>query len=99
MRTSLDETSTRVVEGTTDGVELMIPATYDLVWSVVVVGSIVLALVLAIVALERWRHRREDAGSAVVGALVILCVPVLGPLAYLYATRRPRTTAGPTPTP
>lgn len=99
MRTSLDETSSRVIEGTTDGVELLLPATYDIVWSIVAVGSIVLALVLAIVALERWRHRREDAGSAVVGALVILCVPVVGPLAYLYATRRPRTTAGTTPAP
>ncbi|TQL01540.1 hypothetical protein [Cellulomonas sp. SLBN-39] len=99
MRTSLDETSSRVIEGTTDGVDLLLPATYDIVWSIVAVGSIVLALVLAIVALERWRHRREDAGSAVVGALVILCVPVVGPLAYLYATRRPRTTAGTTPAP
>ncbi|GAA4625909.1 hypothetical protein [Cellulomonas oligotrophica] len=99
MRTAPDETTTRVFEGPTYGVDLLLPATYDIVWSVVVIGSIVLALVLAIVALERWRHRREDAGSAVVGALVILCVPVVGPLAYLYATRRPRTTAGTTPAP
>lgn len=66
------------------------PATYDLVWSLLVIVQVV----LVIAALLRWRHRRETATQALAGLAVILLVPILGPLGYvLTVPREPRRDA------
>ncbi|SDO78929.1 Phospholipase_D-nuclease N-terminal [Microbacterium sp. ru370.1] len=61
-------------------------AAYDLVWSSVTVVAFGLA-VWGIVSLSRGASRLSSA-TALVWALVILLVPVLGPVSWLLAGRR-----------
>ncbi len=71
-----------------DAANPLLPATYDLVWS----GLGVIALGLAVWAvLSLSRHARVLPSVVVaVWAVVILLVPVLGPLAWILAGRRAR---------
>ena len=85
---------------TTDGVDLLVPAAYDVVWSLVVVAHVVL-LVAALVQWSRARAARAPQGDGLLDVLVIVLVPVLGPAAYLIGRRRApdadrRTAARPT---
>lgn len=64
----------------------LFPAGYDVVWSVVAVVIIGLAIV-AIVSLSRVA-RRLTAVQALIWVLVVLFVPVLGPVAWLAVGRR-----------
>ena len=64
----------------------LFPAGYDVVWSVVAVVIIGLAIV-AIVSLSRGA-RRLTAVQALIWVLVVLFVPVLGPVALLAVGRR-----------
>jgi len=64
----------------------LMPAGYDLVWS----GAAVVVFGLAvwgIVSLSR-SARRLSSTMVLVWALVILLVPVLGPVSWLFAGRR-----------
>ncbi len=63
----------------------LVPAAYDVVWSVVALC----ALALALVALVRWWRRRESAAAMLLWFAVILLLPVAGPLAYLAHTSAP----------
>ncbi len=71
-----------------DAANPLLPATSDLVWS----GLAVVALGLAVWAVLSLSRRARDLSSAVVAvwAVVILLVPVLGPLAWILAGRRAR---------
>ncbi|MDT3317979.1 PLDc N-terminal domain-containing protein [Microbacterium sp. KSW4-11] len=62
------------------------PTAYDIVWSVVAVVIVGLAIV-AIVSLSRVA-RRLTAVQALIWVLVVLFVPVLGPVAWLAVGRR-----------
>lgn len=81
-----------------EGWRLMVPATYDVLWTattVVLVGLLLAALVV-------WVRTRQGSGSRALGELaLIVLVPVLGPVAYLLgawagrrATRRTAIAAG-----
>jgi len=64
----------------------LVPATYDLIWSGLVVVSLGLA-VWAMVSLAR-RAGGLSVPIVLVWALVILLAPILGPIAWLAAGRR-----------
>ncbi len=64
----------------------LMPAAYDLVWSGLAVVAFGLA-VWGIVSLSRSAARLSST-MVLVWALVILLVPVLGPVAWLAAGRR-----------
>jgi len=68
---------------------LLVPATYDLAWSVAVLLVPTLAVVLTIVSLVRWRRQTRPEGSAVAWLLVILLLPGLGAAVHLAVTPRP----------
>lgn len=58
---------------------VLLPAAYDLVWTVVALGHVALLAV----ALVIWFRARRERGVGVVDLLVILLLPVIGPAAYL----------------
>jgi hypothetical protein len=64
----------------------LIPAGYDIAWSIVAVLVFALA-VAALVSLAR-SAKRLSATQALVWTLVILFVPVAGPVAWLAIGRR-----------
>lgn len=81
-----------------EGVELFVPAGYDVMWSVAILAPLVL-LGIALTVWFRDRHHLERGlfGGGVLDVLVILLVPVLGPAAYLIGrswARRRRDVAG-----
>ena len=64
---------------TTDVTNPLLPAGYDIMWSLV----LAVALALTVTALWQVLRSRELTGTqAVVWALVILALPVLGPVAW-----------------
>jgi len=67
-------------------VKPLMPAAYDLVWSAVSLVAFGLA-VWAMVSLSR-RARHLSPTVVLVWALVIVVVPVLGPVSWLAAGRR-----------
>lgn len=69
-----------------DTVNPLIPAGYDIVWSVVALVAAVLAIV-ALVSLTR-STKRLTSMQALVWVLVVLLVPVAGPAAWLAVGRR-----------
>lgn len=69
-----------------DAANPLIPAWYDIVWSVTAVVVVVL-LVVALVSLAR-AARTLSAGQSLVWTLVAIFVPVLGPLAWLFIGKR-----------
>lgn len=58
---------------------LLLPAGYDVLWSLVTVGHVVL-LAWALVV---WSRARVSGGGGLVDVLVIVLLPVIGPAAYL----------------
>lgn len=64
----------------------LLPAGYDIVWSVVMVAIVVL-MVVALVSLMRLA-KSITPGVGLVWALVVLLLPVVGPLAWLGIGRR-----------
>ncbi len=64
----------------------LMPAAYDLVWSAVALVAFGL-VVWAIVSLSR-RARPLPSRVVLMWALVIVVVPILGPVAWLAAGRR-----------
>ncbi|WP_298458069.1 hypothetical protein [uncultured Cellulomonas sp.] len=85
--------------GRTEGVSLLLPAAYDVAWSL----AVVVHLGLLFVALVRWNGARATPGApgaGLVDLLVVVLVPVLGPAAYLVGRRAAgsgrRADAGPT---
>lgn len=65
---------------------VVIPAGYDLAWSLAVLIVIALAVV-ALISLAR-SARRLTAGQALVWVLIVLALPVFGALAWLAIGRR-----------
>ena len=59
----------------------LLPTTYDIVWTVVFALGVVLAL-LALVSIARIAKRLTST-QALIWTLVVIFVPVLGPLAWL----------------
>lgn len=62
----------------------MLPAAYDIVWSVAAVAALVLAVVALVLLV---RDRRDSALTTVVWLVAILAFPLIGPLVYLAARR------------
>lgn len=82
---------TQTAEYRADGMQLLLPPAYDVLWSVLALGHV--ALLAA--ALVIWFRARHERGGGVVDLLVILILPVMGPAAYLLGhhladRRRPR---------
>ena len=63
-----------------------VPATYDIVWTVVVVIGVVL-LAAAMVA---WGRSTDRSIVSLVWFFVLLALPIVGPIGYLLETRRRR---------
>jgi hypothetical protein len=63
--------------------DLLLPAAYDIAWSVVALAQV--ALVLA--ALVQWFRARPTGEAGPLDLVAIVVVPVLGPLAYLLSRR------------
>ncbi|WP_447949185.1 PLD nuclease N-terminal domain-containing protein [Microbacterium aurum] len=64
----------------------LIPAGYDIVWSVIAVVLLAL-MILALVSLAR-SAKRLNGTQGLVWTLVVIFVPVIGPLAWLSIGRR-----------
>lgn len=64
----------------------LLPAGYDIAWSIVVVLVFALAIV-ALISLARSAKRLTGA-QALLWTLIVLLIPVLGPLAWLVIGRR-----------
>lgn len=74
----------------------LVPAAYDITWSIV--AALVIALTaLALISLIR-SGRRLSLVHATIWALLILSVPVLGPIAWLAVGRRAAVAQGTTET-
>lgn len=72
----------------------LLPSTYDVVWSILAIVGIV----LAVVALVRWVRQARSDLTGLLQLAVIIWLPLLGPVAYLLATRpTPHTTAAAAP--
>ncbi|MBO3088837.1 PLDc N-terminal domain-containing protein [Cellulomonas dongxiuzhuiae] len=63
----------------------LMPAFYDVVWSI----AVLLVLPLTVVALMRWRSHDRPTTAAVLWVLVILLLPGLGAAVYLAVSSRP----------
>lgn len=64
----------------------LLPATYDITWSVTVV--VVLALmVVALISIARTANRVTSA-HALIWTIVAIFVPLVGPLSWLFIGRR-----------
>lgn len=70
----------------TASVNPLIPAAYDLAWSATALALFVLAVV-ALISLAR-SARQLSSGQALVWTLVVIFVPALGALAWLFIGRR-----------
>lgn len=70
----------------TDAVGGFSPATYDIVWTVVVVVGVVL-LAAAMVA---WGRSTDRSIVSLVWFFVMLAFPIVGPIGYLLEVRRRR---------
>lgn len=64
----------------------LIPAGYDIAWSVIAAAVIALT-VIALIVLARWA-KQLTAVQALIWTLVVLFVPVLGAVAWLAVGRR-----------
>jgi uncharacterized membrane protein YhaH (DUF805 family) len=64
----------------------LLPAAYDVTWSVVVI-AVLLLMVVALISLSRTAKRITQA-QALVWTLVAIFVPVVGPLSWLFIGRR-----------
>lgn len=62
------------------------PATYDIVWTAVVVVGVVL-LAAAMVA---WGRSTDRSIVSLVWFFVLLALPIIGPIGYLLESRRRR---------
>ena len=66
----------------------MMPAAYDVLWSL----TVLVALPLAVVALLRWR--KAGLRHPLLWLLVILLLPLLGPAVFLVAAPGPAAADG-----
>ena len=62
---------------------LLLPAAYDVAWSLVALAQVVLVLA----ALVQWFRARATGEAGLLELVAVVVVPVLGPLAYLLARR------------
>ena len=67
----------------------LLPATYDLAWSVVALLGLVLTVVSLVRWRDRWRSGLRSGASAAAWLLVILLLPWLGAAVHLAVTPRP----------
>lgn len=70
-----------------NGVGIFLPATYDYAWSSVLVLYLGLAVWALVQIARRWR-RGGDGLAALVWALVVVFVPIIGAGWYLISTAR-----------
>lgn len=67
----------------------LIPAAYDIIWAGVTLLLLVV-LVAALVSIARAR-KGLSAGHALAWTAIVIFVPLVGPLAWLFIGRRART--------
>jgi hypothetical protein len=67
----------------------VLPAAYDIVWSMVVIIGFVL-MVIALVSISR-AAKSLTTGQALIWSLVVVFLPVIGSLSWLFIGRRSAT--------
>ena len=72
-----------------DTVNPLVPAAYDVIWSITAVG-VLLLMVIALVSISRTA-KRITSWQALIWALVVIFVPLVGPLSWLFIGRRSAT--------
>lgn len=70
----------------------LIPASYDIVWSVIAAAAIAL-IVAAFISLARTAKEMSGV-QTLVWVLVVLLIPILGAAAWLFIGRRAQRTTG-----
>ncbi|MGP6172467.1 PLD nuclease N-terminal domain-containing protein [Microbacterium sp. A196] len=64
----------------------LLPAAYDITWSVAVV-AVLLLMVIALISIARTA-KRITSPQALIWTLVAIFVPLVGPLSWLFIGRR-----------
>lgn len=64
----------------------LLPAAYDVAWSVTVVG-VILLMVIALISIARTT-KRITSWQALIWTLVAIFIPFVGPLSWLFIGRR-----------
>ena len=64
----------------------LLPAAYDLTWSVMVV-AVLIFMVIALISIARVA-KRITSWQSLIWTLVVVFVPLVGPLAWLFIGRR-----------
>lgn len=64
----------------------LLPAAYDITWSVTVV-AVLLLMVIALISIART-VKRITSSQALIWTLVAIFVPLVGPLSWLFIGRR-----------
>ncbi len=73
-----------------------IPATYDVVWSIAMLATFVLMAIAIVVLVRSWR--RMPPILAIAWLVIVVMVPLLGPIAWL-GLGRPSLGRAPLPNP
>ena len=68
----------------TESTEIFLPASYDIVWTVVVV----IALALLATSFVVWARSKDRSIISLGWFFVMVAFPILGPVGYLVDTRR-----------
>jgi uncharacterized membrane protein YhaH (DUF805 family) len=74
------------VDGMGEDPNPLVPATYDIVWMIVTAVAFIL-MIVALVSIARASKRLSSA-LALIWTLVVLFVPVVGPVVWLAIGRR-----------
>lgn len=64
----------------------LLPTAYDVMWSVVTIGGLIL-MVIALVSIARMA-RSLTSGQAIAWTLVVIFLPFIGSLSWLFIGRR-----------
>jgi uncharacterized membrane protein YhaH (DUF805 family) len=75
-----------------EAINPLVPAGYDIVWSVIAI--VVFALMVTALVLLARNARRLTATQALVWTLLIIFVPVIGPVSWMAIGRRTADSAG-----
>ena len=75
-----------------EAINPLVPAGYDIVWSIVAI--VVFALMVTALVLLARNARWLTAAQALVWTLLIIFVPVIGPVSWMAIGRRTADTSG-----
>jgi len=75
--------------------DLLLPTSFDVAWTVLTFGSVLLFAGALVV----WSRARRDRGGAIIDLVVIVALPLIGPACYLLGRAWSARSAGGTSTP